>query len=107
MRVSLRAREIHDEGLGELVQRHATAALSRFSSHVTAVTVRLEDVKDPKGGVDKRCTVEATGTFGERIVEAREQTFRTAIDRAFSTMQRSLVRAIQRQAFEQRSIQRV
>jgi hypothetical protein len=102
MRVFLRARGVHDDGLGELVNRRAAVALGRFSSHVTSVTVRLEDLNGPRGGVDKRCSLEVTGTFGERVVEARDQTFRTAIDRAFATMQRCLVRAIQRQSTEQR-----
>lgn len=102
MRVTLRARAVHDDGLGQLVNRRAMVALGRFGSHLTSVTVRLEDLNGPKGGVDKRCTVEATGSFGIRVVEARDQTFRTAIDRAFATMQRCLVRAIQRQSMEQR-----
>ncbi len=38
-------------------ERCLTFALRRFARHIDRVTVWLEDVNGPRGGVDKRCRV--------------------------------------------------
>jgi hypothetical protein len=103
MRVSLKALGLAEDGLADFVNRRATTALGRFSNRVHTVTVRLQDLNGPKGGVDKRCTIEATGDFGHRLVETRDQTTRVAIDRAFVTLQRSIIRAMQRAVMDERA----
>jgi hypothetical protein len=103
MRISLKASGLAKDGLVDFVNRRAATGLGRFSNRVHTVTVRLQDLNGPKGGIDKRCTIEVTGDFGHRLVETRDQTSRAAIDRAFITLQRSIIRAVQRAAMAQRA----
>jgi putative sigma-54 modulation protein len=97
MKVSLRIRGASpDRDLEERVQKRALLALGRFSNRITHVLVRLDDLNGPKGGIDKRCSIELSGTFGQSVAEVRDETFSTAVDRGFAMAQRSLTRLIKR-----------
>lgn len=48
-----------DQSLRDYIERRLTFALDRFAPRVNRVLVRLHDLNGPRGGVDKRCTVEA------------------------------------------------
>jgi hypothetical protein len=97
MNVSVRLLgSLADKRIREHAQSRAAVALGRFQARITKVVVKLEDLNGPKGGVDKRCVIELTGSFGERIAEARDESFEVAINRGFSIIQRSLVRLIKR-----------
>jgi putative sigma-54 modulation protein len=105
MKLSLRVRgATADKELTEQVRNRAAVALGRFSDRVNSVVVRLDDMNGPKGGIDKRCTVEVTGSFGQRLSEARDQSFGVAVDRAFAVVQRSVVRAVKRRELEYRAL---
>lgn len=43
--------------LVEAAHTHAAFALTRFSRHIRAVTIRVVDANGPRGGVDQECTV--------------------------------------------------
>lgn len=97
MKVSLRVRGASpDQDFAEQVHKRALSALGRFSTRIANVVVRLEDLNGPKGGVDKRCTIELTGDLGQQVAEVRDQSFRAAIDRGFAVAQRSLARIVKR-----------
>lgn len=101
MKISLRVRGISpDKDLAEHVQKRAALALGRFSTRIANVVVRLEDMNGPKGGIDKRCSIELTGTFGHQLAEVRDQNFSTAVDRGFAVAQRSLARIMKRSGRE-------
>src|SRR5512140_2767570 len=63
------------EALSQHVHDRAHCALRPSAGRVRQIVVRLEDMNGPKGGVDKRCTVEVIGTFGVRVTEARDVDF--------------------------------
>jgi hypothetical protein len=72
-------------------------ALSRFASRLRAVRVRLADVNGPRGGVDKRCSVEIrAGSLPPLFVEVLDAEFESALDRAADAARRALVRALER-----------
>jgi hypothetical protein len=98
MTISVRLRgSLVDKKLREHALYRAAIALGRFQSRITKVVVRLEDLNGPgKGGIDKRCVIELTGSFGERMAEARDESFEAAINRGFSIAQRSIVRLTKR-----------
>ncbi len=105
MRLSLRVRgAISNKELDEQVRDRAAVALGRFGTRIASVVVRLDDLNGPKGGIDKRCTVEVTGSFGQQLAETRDKNFRAAVDRAFAVVQRSVVRAIQCRELENRTM---
>ena len=81
------------EALAEHVRRRLYFALGRFEGRLRRVVVRFEDTNGPKGGIDKRCSVETVGELGGRIVETRDADFVAAVDRALSLSGRAVVRA--------------
>jgi putative sigma-54 modulation protein len=101
MKVSLRMRcASTDKDLVEHIRKRAVLALGRFSTRIASVVVRLEDLNGPKGGIDKRCSIELTGTFGQKVAEVRDQDFTAAVDRGFAVVQRSLARLMKRRGRE-------
>lgn len=75
-------------------ERRLAFALARFTPLIRAVTVRLEDLNGPKGGLDKRCRVAATldGQAALRA-EATGADLYAAIDAAADRLGRMVVRA--------------
>lgn len=101
MRVQVRLRNLeHSNGLEHHVQQRASYALSKFGQRIQRVVARFEDLNGPKGGVDKRCSIAAVGSFGMRIVEATGADCYAAADRAMEILERSLARAVGRNRIE-------
>ena len=50
------------------VMARISAAVGRFDDRVGRVRVRLEDVNGPKGGKDKRCTVDVAMARGGHVI---------------------------------------
>lgn len=71
------------EGLQKYVERRMAFTLDRHLSKVGQVSVYLDDVNGPKGGVDKICQVKVE-LAGQRPVEILEEssTFAGAVDGA-------------------------
>lgn len=84
------------EALDQHVRDRARCAFRRLAGRARQIVVRLEDMNGPKGGVDKRCTVEVVGTFGVRITEARDVDLHVAAGRALEMAGRSALRALDR-----------
>jgi putative sigma-54 modulation protein len=85
------------QALSEHVLHRARFAFRPSADRVRQVVIRLEDMNGPRGGVDKRCSVEVVGSFGIRVTEARDVDFRTAADRALEMAGRAALRAHERQ----------
>jgi len=56
------------EALESQINERIRVSLDRFSAQVRSVKVLLCDENGPKGGLDKRCTVELQLTKGGQIV---------------------------------------
>src|SRR5512142_370667 len=78
--------------------RRGELALDRFASEIEVLTHKFEDLNGPKGGVDKRCTLEARGRFRSRIASAQAPSYREAADLALDKLERGIIRARKRQS---------
>ena len=98
MRIEVRGRHLEDtDGLQGHVERRLRFALGRFTGAVGRVTVRVEDVNGPRGGVDKRCRlVVALAPRGELIIEDEDADVRTLLDRSADRAGRAVERRLAR-----------
>lgn len=72
-------------------------SLAHQADAVSRVVVRLRDDNGPKGGVDKRCTMEATVLgHGTEVAEAQSADLYEAIDAAARRLGRSIERTLER-----------
>jgi ribosomal subunit interface protein len=80
-----------------LVERRLGFALSRFGGRVRAVSVGLTDLNGPRGGIDKRCCMQARlAPRGTVRVEDTDSDLPAAIDRAATRLARAVARALER-----------
>ena len=84
MRTMIHARKIPlPQTLRDHVERRLSFALGRFGNRIDRVTVWLEDLNGPRGGVDKRCRIEARVLRSGRLqVEVTDAEIEPAVDRA-------------------------
>lgn len=67
----------------EIVERRLAFALGRFGNRVGRVTVSLEDLNGPKGGLDQRCRIEVSLVpSGTVMAEATDAEIEPAVGRA-------------------------
>jgi ribosomal subunit interface protein len=99
MRVRIQAREFTlTDALREHVERRIRFALTRFGPRLLQVSVRLEDVNGPRGGEDKRCTVQVSVTRQPQVVvEETAADMYEAIDRAAARTERTVERKLARE----------
>jgi putative sigma-54 modulation protein len=97
--IEIRWRGIERSALvSERARRRARGVFRASARHIRNVVVRLEDLNGPKGGIDKRCTVEVRGTFGSHLTETRDADVQSAVDRALRMAGRSVLRYLDRRA---------
>ncbi len=73
----------------EFIERRLLYALGRFGSRIRRVLVRVEDLNGPRGGLDKRCHVEAhLAGPGLLVVDVRDVELEPAVSRAAERMAR-------------------
>lgn len=73
----------------ELVKRRLDFALARFTTRISRVAVRLEDLNGPRGGLDKQCRIDVTLTRSGRLTaQDTGKDLETAISRAAQKMTR-------------------
>jgi hypothetical protein len=73
----------------EYIERRLCYALGRFGDRIQRVMVRLEDMNGPRGGLDKRCHMEAR--LPNRIVlvvDVRDVELEPAVSRAAERLAR-------------------
>lgn len=99
MRHEFRYKNSHrSEAAETYARKRAKLALDRFVERIDVLSVKFEDLNGPKGGVDKRCTVEVRGRVLPRIASAQADNYLVAADRAFHKLERSLARACERES---------
>ncbi len=91
------------EALREHVSRRVAFQLDHLSDHVASVTLRLEDINGPKGGVDMRCTVLVRGTWQSPVMvcELSDSPY-VAVDLALERVARAVGRDLGRQRSSRR-----
>lgn len=71
------------------ISRRLRYALSRFGRRIHRALVRLEDLNGPRGGLDKRCHIEArVAGHGVMVAEVRDFELESAVSRAAERMAR-------------------
>ena len=89
----------------ELVGRRLSFALSRFGGFVRAVSISLRDLNGQRGGIDKRCSLQARlNPRGTVRVEDTDSELRASVDRASTRLARAVARALERRRDGARSI---
>lgn len=79
------------------IRRKLAVKLKKFSSSIERVSVRLEDVNGPRGGVDQMCRIKVVlSRLPSIVVEQRHAMLRAAIDRALLSAERAVRRGLQR-----------
>jgi putative sigma-54 modulation protein len=98
MTISVRGYGMHvSRKIRRLVDRRVAFELSRFGRQVRAVTVNLEDLNGPRGGIDKRCAMQADLAPGGSVrVEKTDGDLRAAIGRTTSRLAHAVARALER-----------
>ena len=106
MKIEVRFRGLESsEAVRAQVERRAHFQLSRFSSEVKSLVVRVSDVNGPKGGVDKRCHVTARGpSLAAVTIEEMSGDVHSAIDVALERVARAVTRELQRTRMSRRAV---
>ena len=94
MKIDIRGQRIElTEALRAHIERGLQFALGQFGARVTAVTVTVEDLNDPRGGVDKQCriTVVLASTSHLRV-EVLGTEITAAVDQAADHLARAIAR---------------
>jgi putative sigma-54 modulation protein len=98
MRIAIQARGFDlTEALRKHTERRLQFALSWAAHGVRTVTVRLSDINGPRGGNDKRCSIQIPIPGGQDVVvEDVEADFYAAIDCAAGRTERAVARRFER-----------
>jgi len=98
MKIDIRGHRIElTEALRAHIERRLQFALGQFGARVTAVTVTVEDLNGPRGGVDKQCriTVVLVSTSHLRV-EVLGTEITAAVDQAADHLARVIAREFER-----------
>ena len=98
MRIEIRTGKFDvTEGLREHIERRIQFALSWANNSLQKISLRLDDINGPKGGIDKLCRIQIPIAGGKSIViEEIQADLYIAIDRAVERAGRSLARKLER-----------
>jgi ribosomal subunit interface protein len=95
MNISIQCRGFSlTEALDNHVQQRLGFALARAGNRLRRVDVRLSDINGPRGGVDKRCLIEARLSGKTIVVEEVQADLYAAIDRAAGRIGRTVLRRL-------------
>jgi ribosome-associated translation inhibitor RaiA len=79
------------------VRRKLGTKLGKFVRSIERVSVRVEDVNGPRGGVDTACRIKVVlSGLPSVVVEEQSASLHAAIDRSFSRTERAVRRSVQR-----------
>ena len=97
MRISFHTRGIQEsDTVRAYLERRLHFALDRFARHVPQVSVYVEDVNGPRGGIDTKCVIAAGLSSGSKIVvEEKAEGAMQAIYRACQRMRDVISRKLQ------------
>lgn len=82
----------------DYLRRKLGRKLGKFALAIERVSVRLEDVNGPRGGVDKRCRIKVVlSGLPSVLAEAQHEALRPAMDGALNRAERAVHRALDAQ----------
>jgi len=85
------------DALQERVEREVQKAMKHFSDRITRVEVTLQDENGPKGGVDKRCVMEAHPAGDDALtVRAESDALEAAVHEAAQKLEKAVGRRLDR-----------
>ena len=98
MELEIRRQDAHlDATMREFVERRITFALRPFENRVSRVTVNLDDVNGPRGGVDKQCRILVSLRRASPVkVEDLDFDLASAVGRAADRAGNAVARRIER-----------
>jgi hypothetical protein len=81
--------------------------LGKFASSIERVSVRVEDVNGPRGGVDHACRVKVVlSGLPSIVVVEQDPSLAAAIDRALGGAERAVRRAVRRRRMKSLKVRR-
>jgi len=71
--------------------------LGKYATSIERVSVRIEDVNGPRGGVDQSCRVKIVlRGLASVVFESRDESLNAAVDAALSGVERTVRRTLER-----------
>jgi len=99
MRVTCKIDHSLPRSVEDVIQRRAALTLSRFGDLIEEVSVALDDVNGPRGGIDMSCSVRVkTRGLPPIIVREMAASAQSAIYGAFDRASRTVARRTRRRA---------
>ena len=84
-------------GTEEAILERVHFALARLSHRIQTLQIRLDDLNGPRGGVDKRCAMEAVLAHrGRLVVEVSDEDVLAAVSRAARRLARCVADEFER-----------
>jgi hypothetical protein len=84
-------------GTEEAILERVHFALARLSHRIQTLQIRLDDLNGPRGGVDKRCVMEAVlAHHGRLVVEVSDEQVLAAVSRAARRLARRVADEFER-----------
>jgi putative sigma-54 modulation protein len=81
----------------DYIRRKLGTKLGKFASSIERVSVRIEDVNGPRGGVDQLCRIKVVlRGLPSVVLESRDASLNAAVDGALSGVHRTVRRTLQR-----------
>ena len=80
-----------DDAGRDYLRRKLARKLGKFAPSIERVSVRLEDVNGPRGGVDKRCQIKVVlSGLPSVVVDERQETLPAVMERALDRIERAV-----------------
>ena len=87
------------------IRQKLSRTLAKFAQFIERVTVRVEDVNGPRGGIDQVCRIKVVlSDLPSVVVEARNAFIDDAFRRALAGAERAVRRAVNRRRMKPRKL---
>jgi ribosome-associated translation inhibitor RaiA len=81
----------------DYVRRKLNSKLGKYERSIERISVRLEDVNGPRGGVDQSCRIKVVlRALPSVVFESRDPALNAAVDTALAGVARAVRRTVQR-----------
>ncbi|WP_066922439.1 CBS domain-containing protein [Steroidobacter denitrificans] len=85
----------------DYIRRKLGRKLGKFATSIERVSVRVEDINGPRGGIDKRCRIKVVlSGLPSVMAEERHDTVQAAVDAALTTAERAVRQPVRRRRMQ-------